>query len=286
MAWLVIYLLATIQLSAVAQIQWKVNSKVIQCASSGCSNQCPLQEELKTAIEEIIDNVMNVLQPYSMQNMCGPGLWYRVAHLNMSDPTEQCPSNWRKYRNDTSGVRACGRPMSSVGTCAAHNYTTDHGQYSRVCGRIIGYQVASPDAFHSNRSIDEGYADGVSITHGHPRTHIWSYISGVTENENVFYICPCAYSNAIQPPSFVDDNYYCESGVPVTWEPDTLYSMDKLWDGQQCENEGTCCTTKSPPWFSVELPNPTSDDIEVRICGDEETSNEDTPIELLELYIQ
>ena len=282
MAWLFVFISAALQLSPVsAQIRWKITPQVI--ASSGI-NQCPLQEEKRAALEEITNNVTNFLQPYSKQTMCGDGLWYHIAHLNMSDPTEQCPSTWREY--NTSGVRACGRPVSSEGTCAAHIYTTDHGQYSRVCGRIIGYQVASPDAFHSNKNIDEGYADGVSITHGHPRTHIWSYISGVTENGTAFYICPCAYSNATQPPSFVDDNYYCESGVPVTWEPDTLYSMDKLWDGQQCENEGTCCTTKSPPWFSVELPNPTSDDIEVRICGDEETSNEDTPIELLELYIQ
>ena len=65
-----------------------------------------------------------------------------------------------------------------------------------------------------------------------------------------------------------------------------FFVIDKLWDGQQCDHEGTCCTTKSPPWFSVELPNPTNDDIEVRICGDEGTDNEDTPIELLEIYIQ
>lgn len=39
-----------------------------------------------------------------------------------------------------------------------------------------------------------------------------------------------------------------------------------------------------PPWFSVDLPNPTTDDIEVRICAG--NSDEDTPIGLLELYIQ
>ena len=39
--------------------------------------------------------------------------------------------------------------MSTVGTCAAHKYTIGR-QYSRVCGRVIGYQVASPDAFFSN----------------------------------------------------------------------------------------------------------------------------------------
>ena len=44
---------------------------------------------------------------------CGPGRWYRVAGLNMSDPSEQCPSAWREY--NASGVRACRRPTTSSG---------------------------------------------------------------------------------------------------------------------------------------------------------------------------
>ena len=89
-----------------------------------------------------------------------------------------------------------------------------------------------------------------------------------------------------KPQSFVDDNYYCESGNPTNQGPlGVLYNDDKLWDGKQCE--GTCCAdSKSPPWFSVRLPNPTTESIEVRICGDQETDDEDTPIELLELYVQ
>ena len=43
--------------------------------------------------------------------------------------------------------------------------------------------------------------------------------------------------------------------------------------------------TKTPPWFSVQLSDSTTDSIEVRICGDEDTGNENTPIELLEIYI-
>ena len=39
-------------------------------------------------------------------------------------------------------------------------------------------------------------------------------------------------------------------------------------------------------WFSMELPSSSTDDIEVRICGNEGTDNEDTPIELMEIYIQ
>ena len=64
-----------------------------------------------------------------------------------------------------------------------------------------------------------------------------------------------------------------------------IFNNDPLWDGQQCE--GTCCTgTNSPPWFSVQLPAPTTDTIEVSICADEGTYNEDTPVQLLEIYVQ
>ena len=36
-----------------------------------------------------------------------------MAGLNMSDPSEQCPSAWREY--NASGVRACRRPTTSSG---------------------------------------------------------------------------------------------------------------------------------------------------------------------------
>ena len=90
------------------------------------------------------------------------------------------------------------------------------------------------------------------------------------------------------PPLFVGNNYYCESGNPSSTFQHTnvlMYTGDPLWDGQQCE--GQCCSNgKSPPWFSVTLPSPTSNDINVRICGTEATTNEDTPIAILELYVQ
>ena len=84
---------------------------------------------------------------------------------------------------------------------------------------------------------------------------------------------------------FVGDNYYCESGNPAdTFGYYHIYTEDRLWDGEQCEGE--CCSNgKSPPWFSVELPNSTTDDIEVRICSGEGNQDE-TLVQLLELYIQ
>ena len=81
-------------------------------------------------------------------------------------------------------------------------------------------------------------------------------------------------------------SYYYESGSPINHYPEgQFFNSDPLWDGQQCK--GTCCSgTKSPPWLSVQLSTHTTDRIEVRICADEPTSNENVLIELLEIYVQ
>ena len=219
---------------------------------------------------------------------CGDGLWYRVAYLNMNDSTQQCPSNWMEI---STPIRTCGRPTSTGASCPSEHFSTGSLQYSKVCGRAIGYQIGTTDSFDlrqsSNNGIDDPYVDGVSVTHGIPRTHIWTFAVGNSEGmvANYTYNCPCANPAAL-PPSFVGDSYFCESGnsggAAVS---ETFFDSDPVWDGEQCEGE--CCSNgKFPPWFSVTLPNPTFDDIEVRICDDEGTQNEDNLIQLFEMFIQ
>ena len=245
--------------------------------------------EVKEIVQQIRSNISDVLGEYDIHVVpeCGAGLWYRVAYLNMTDPSQQCPSAWREY--NTGGVRACGRPVFNDGSRPATIYPTNQ-QYSRVCGRVTGFQVGSPDAFFQFHpvSLDQGYMDGVSITHGEPRQHIWSYVASHSENsiEHPVGNCPCSLRQGSIPPSFIGNNYYCESGNPnISSIAPLFYTNDSLWDGEKCE--GTCCSgAKSPPWFSVQLPTHTTDRIEVRICGDEFTDNEDSPIELLEIYVQ
>ena len=77
----------------------------------------------------------------------------------------------------------------------------------------------------------------------------------------------------------VNQDIYKGAGIPAK----VLYTSDPLWDGSQCESEGSCCSTA--PWFTVDLVNSTSDDIEVRICSNFHEYEKDTPIHLLELYI-
>ena len=111
--------------------------------------------------------------------------------------------------------------------------------------------------------------------------HIWTLAAGFRENYGLVSSCPCDGGRSAPP--FVGDNYYCESGYNGTVNPLGLLTSDPLWDGAGCESEGCCCSTA--PWFTVDLVNPTSDDVEVRICADS-GDTEDTPIHLLELYIQ
>ena len=239
-----------------------------------------------SALRGNVTSVETQIPDLRLQLYCGPGEWRQVAYLNMSDPTQQCPSAWREY--NTGGVRACGRPDTNGGSCETTIYPTTV-QYARVCGRVIGYQFGSPDGFNTN-TIDQEYVDGVSITHGSPRNHIWSYAAGVSENSpSVATVnnCPCSSVSGSEPPTFVGANYYCESGNPSAdvFLENFLYREDKLWDGLQCED--SCCTgVNSPPWFSTSVPNLTSDDIEVRICNSESTFNENTLVEIIDLYIQ
>ena len=310
MAYLVVYLIVVAALKlVVAQNQYNFQIPAIipftvltNYSDDGTRDSCPSQGELDTTIKNINQSIFSILQQlYSQVPQCGDGLWHQVAYLNVSDPSHLCPSPWREITSD--GIRVCGQPSSGEGSCHSVFYPVN-SQYSKVCGRVIGYQFGSPDAFINvvtaasrNLTIDEQYLDGISITHGKQmeRTHIWSFAAGATENGTTcpkknpqrHLNCPCSNSDD-NPPSYVGNNYYCESANQRDcFTENIFFPNDPLWDGQQCDSEGTCCTgTNTPPWFSVDLHSPTSDDIEVRICHDQATDDEDTPIQQLELYIQ
>ena len=105
----------------------------------------------------------------------------RVANLNMTDTNQQCPENLRLSYTDP--IRLCGSRTDS--SCDSVTFTTYGIQYQQVCGRVRGYQFGTPDAFNTPHcpgiKIDKPYVDGVSITHGSPRMHIWTYAAGLIE---------------------------------------------------------------------------------------------------------
>ena len=277
---LVLGLLTGVQVTSALRLQQVSVPPII--TSGGGLGVCPSQQERDNVRQTQRNTVAGILN-LTLTIRCGPGQWTRVAYLNMLDPLQTCPSAWRL--NTSSGVRVCGRPSSSNNMCHGTFYSTGRA-YTKVCGRVIGYQIGHTDAFHSSRNINVPYVEGVSITHGSPRSHIWTLAAGRSETGSNAD-CPCATGSSNVPPSFVGNNYYCESGNTNSSTVDYyLYANDPLWDGQQCSTEGTCCSGgQSPPWFVVDFPSPSTDTIEVRICSDYNTE-EDTPIQLLELYIQ
>ena len=207
----------------------------------------------------------------------------------MSDPSQQCPSVWREI---TTPHRVCGR-RSSSGSCEGLTYPTGNVQYDQVCGRIIGYQLGGPVSFvGSSQSINNVYVDGISVTRGSPRQHIWTFAAGLDEHTGYpCCTCPCVAGStgANNIPSFVDQNYFCESGITRwngTYNAVFWLDGDPLWDGQGCGLTSSCCTFNSPPWFNVTLPSPTTDDIEVRICNQVPITEDDTPVQLMELYVK
>ena len=181
-----------------------------------------------------------------------------------------------------------------AGGCDGTTFTTDRS-YNKICGRATGYQVGGSAAFGwtTEQTVDSYYLYGLSLTRGSPRQHIWTFATGITEGDHsqADWHCPCADPNNPsneEVPSFVGDNYFCESGNPTkTYTAYNLYSEDPLWDGEQCENEGVCCSNEnSPPWFRVTLPSPTTDDIEARLCIPPNSEEEEVLLQKLEIYIQ
>ena len=67
-------------------------------------------------------------------------------------------------------------------------------------------RYASPDAFQripTNlvATIDNSYVEGVSVTHGTPRNHIWTFAAGLSENSStISLVCPCDESININIP--------------------------------------------------------------------------------------
>ena len=233
-----------------------------------------------------------------MELDCGgnKGGWMRIADVN-TNRGDTCPSGWRSYKSYCTGGSAAG--------CHSAHFLTNSTTYTKVCGKVLGYQKGTMDCFFptiyahgkanyyrpqtSSRSLDGVYVDGISITTGSPRKHVWTYAVGLSDNYNYPQLnCPCAKTPGPDPPAYVGSHYYCESGNTGTYsgKTATLFTGDPLWDGAGCGNENSCCYDAGMPWFFRQFPTTTTGDIEVRICYDEHFSNEAVAVEQIQLYVQ
>ena len=227
------------------------------------------------------------------------GGWTRIAHLNMTQPSATCPVGLRTVNYSNIDHHLCGKE-GDRGGCSSVHYTAPV-IYTKVCGKVRGYQFGSPDGIgpdigqglQLNIGINDSYLDGVSITYStNPRKHLWTYAAGVNELVNGLspVVCPCSkqYNTEYPPPAFIGQDYYCESGNPQDsdWSP-VLYADDPLWDGEQCsEQEEPCCNNSTMPWFIKTLTEETKDSVEVRVCRNENEDNEDVLLETIEIFVK
>ena len=251
---------------------------VLCCNSSASSGYYQIQAANGSAVQVYCD--------MEGTNCGGEGGWMRVAYTNMTQSNATCPLGLTQ--KSISGLTLCDRMNTG---CQSTFFSTLGHAYSRVCGQLQGYQQGTTDAFFSDdNTIDGTYVDGVSITYGsNSRKHIWTYASGHSTGLDAISVgnsCPCNTGANGQVPSFVGGDYYCETGRNEQGYSTQLYLNDTLWDGQQCVGvEAPCCTHPNMPWFTKTLSETTTEDIELRLCGDETTTSENVPLQVIELFV-
>ena len=215
----------------------------------------------------------------------------RIGYFDMTQIHSECPLPLQMFK--VSNKKFCRRPSSG---CTSVYFDSLSQQYTEVCGMVEGYQYGSMDGFqHSTASQtpDGYYADGISITHGSsPRRHLWTYAVGLIANPPSLtpYQCPCTAAGTTSTlPTFLNDDYYCDSGNPSgnTWSAQV--HPNRLWDnfGLSCVSGSTCCDNPDKPWFKKKLTQPANEDVEMHWCADQSpVTDEAIATTRVELYIR
>ena len=242
--------------------------------------------------------------------------------MNMASsiPSErECPDSWIKASNEDGSIKGCHSRI--VGECSPFFIEVGSMKFNSVCAKAVGYQMGFPDAYAVNalpHTADSLYVDGLSITYGFPRTHIWTY--AVSSSRDKIYdtyvpTCPCGDNGGQPPPVFVGRHQYCDSGHGTAPSPQPLANIQQndytvfadikndtsLWgDGCVCCNYGgrRASTTPiqdvdpnvKPPWFARHkldsLNTERTTHFDIRLCEHEIDMQEGALITEFELYIK
>ena len=227
------------------------------------------------------------------------GGFMKVMQLDMQNNDSTCPKGLKQVVPSGSIKRLCASTSPAAGSTSMM-FDTHCVNYTKVCGKITGYQYFTTEAFYayayaastsrvSNPTLETSYVDGVSITHGSPRKHIWTLASGRDEVRtagDITQACPCSnteipYTGTLPP--YINNDYYCETGSRGAAQ-NKYYLNDPLWDGEGCGPDSTCCEHSG--WWCKELGYSTNDDIEVRIITNSAKTDENILLETIELYVQ
>ena len=125
----------------------------VEVLERGDDLQCALMEERERARKNIHQIATSIVS-----STCNgtPG-WRHVAFINMTNTSYNSPTGL----NLTShSKKTCGWSHTTVG-CSSTTFSVGGLPYSRVWGRMRGYQFGSTGAFyHYTQGIDSYYVDG------------------------------------------------------------------------------------------------------------------------------
>ena len=251
-------------------------------------------EDINECLEQS-EASLDALEP--IVHPCGEGEWRLVVNDKYSNPTaDDCPNGWEQFVESITTRRFCARRQSDDEPCQSAFFSVSGGEYSKVCGTIVAYGHAIQAAFAFNENdIDNVHVNGISVTHGNPRQHIWTLAIGVVESATgigpfVIGVCPCRPDFVASIPPFIGDDYFCESGlngedlITIIAQLANMpyYLDDPLWDGRQCF--GDCC--RGSPFVKTLANGPTTDPLEIRICNLEFGIMGNIVVEEIKIYVQ
>ena len=194
-----------------------------------------------------LSNCFTTISTTTCNNVTGK--WRRVAYLNVT--SSNCPKSLQHDAGEPS-CKICGAGPK----CSSVTYPSGGLSYSQVCGRINIHYSGTPDGLEefrgqrpSSTSLEDNYVDGVSLTYGTcPRSHIWTFSA---KSSNMCTMRCSAWG-------FVNSDYSCMECINSAFKQETFYRN---------------------------LTQPTTDDIEMRLCRDQCSSDEDVHITFVELFV-
>ena len=165
------------------------------CCNFWCERFAISCKELYQCNPALPSGYYNITTPQGVERVycdmnttnCGniTGGWMRAAYIDMTNPGNTCPDNLTFTVQ--SSTRMCRSSHTTAG-CTSVTFPAHNLSYTKVCGRAHGYQYASTDGFasslHSVQTIEGYYVDGISVTHGSPRNHIWTFAAGLSIPRN------------------------------------------------------------------------------------------------------